>query len=51
MFSIQMGVGRYILDLIIQPESSLKLIPVINISIILLLAVLGYLALKNEIGW
>ncbi len=35
-----MDIGGFILDLIFQPGSSFKLIPVINISIVLLLGVL-----------
>lgn len=43
-----MNLGQYLIDLILQPGSSLKLIPVINVSIALLLIVLLIVGLTNS---
>lgn len=41
------GIFGFIVDLIFQPGSSLKLVPAINVTILSLLAVIVYLLLYN----
>jgi len=43
----EMGLVDLFVDLIFQPGSSLKLVPVINVSVLLLLVVIAYLLIYN----
>jgi hypothetical protein len=44
------GIVGLLVDLIFQPGSSLKLVPVINCTILCLLVVIGYLLIYNNIA-
>ena len=44
------GIGKYIIDLVFQPGSSLRLVPVINGSLCALLVLLGLLGYYETIG-
>lgn len=45
-----MSIGQFLIDLILVPGSSLKLVPAINVSIILLFLVIVSIAVYIEIG-
>lgn len=45
-----MGVFEFVLDLILQPGSSLKLVPAINITVLLLLFLLAGLLYYSSIA-